>query len=357
MSWGRIGATTRAQLKMMFRRRVTIFWALVFPIILMGLLGLLFGRSTDAGTITVIDQAKTAQSRQVVAILERTDGLTVKRQPTDPKRAAKQVHDGDRDALLVLAGTGATVHATLAYSNASATQAGIIRGIVSGAVDRVSIRATGAPPAIDLRTRSVDSSALDYVDFLLPGVIALSIMISAVIGLSTVLVDWRKRGILRRLKLTPQPLSEFLLSRIAASLVLATLQVVVLIAFGRLVFGITISHTAWAGVPVALAGALCFLAMGFLVGSMVAQPETADAVTNVITNPMMFLSGTFFPVSVMPTVIQQIAKVLPLYYMANGLRDTIVRGRGLVHVAPDIGILLLVTAILAALSLRTFRWE
>ena len=79
----------------------------------------------------------------------------------------------------------------------------------------------------------------------------------------------------------------------------------------------------------ALAGALCFLAMGFTVGSMVAEPETADAVTNVITNPMMFLSGTFFPVAAMPAFVQTIAKVLPLYYMANGLRDTIVRDLGL----------------------------
>jgi ABC-2 type transport system permease protein len=153
------------------------------------------------------------------------------------------------------------------------------------------------------------------------------------------------------------PLAEFFVSRIAASLVLAMLQVAVLIAFGALAFGISISTTAWAAIPVALAGALCFLAMGFCVGSLVSEPETADAVTNVITNPMMFLSGTFFPVAAMPVVVQTIAKVLPLYYMANGLRDTIVRGRGLIDVLPDIGILLALTAVLALVSLRTFKWE
>ena len=182
-------------------------------------------------------------------------------------------------------------------------------------------------------------------------------MISAVIGLSTVLVAWRKRGVLRRLKLTPMPLWEFLVSRIAASLTLAVLQLGVLIVFGRVAFGIHISGTAWAAIPIALAGALCFLVMGFTVGSLVSEPETADAVTNVITNPMMFLSGTFFPVSAMPDVVQSIAHVLPLYYMANGLRDTIVRDQGLVHVLPDLGVLLAVTCVLAVVSLRTFRWE
>ena len=60
---------------------------------------------------------------------------------------------------------------------------------------------------------SVDSSSLSYIDFLLPGILALSIMISAVIGLSTIMVDWRQRGILRRLKLTPIPLAEFFAAR------------------------------------------------------------------------------------------------------------------------------------------------
>ncbi len=358
MNAGRIGATTVAQLKMMFRRRITLFWSLVFPMILMTLLGLLFGRSIDAGTITVIDAAHTPASTAMVRALGQTTGVTVKHDQTEVTSAQRQIRNGDREALLVLrAGPGATTAAQLYYSNASATQAGILKGIVSGVASQVSLAATGSPPAVTYRPTSVDSSALSYIDFLLPGILALSIMISAVIGLSTVLVAWRKRGILRRLKLTPMPLSEFLVSRIAASLALALLQVVVLIAFGRIVFGIHISGTAWAAIPIALAGALCFLVMGFTVGSLVSEPETADAVTNVITNPMMFLSGTFFPVSAMPHVVQQIARVLPLYYMANGLRDTIVRNQGLTHVLPDLGVLLAVTGVLAVVSLRTFRWE
>jgi ABC-2 type transport system permease protein len=284
--------------------------------------------------------------------------VKIKLDQTDVARAEKQVRDGDREALLVLRRDGGSgTRAQLYYSNASATQSGILKGVVSGASSRISVVAAGGTPAIVYSQQSVDSSALSYIDFLLPGILALSIMISAVIGLSTVLVAWRQRGVLRRLKLTPMPLWEFLVSRIAASLALALLQVVVLIAFGALAFGIHISTTAWAAIPIALAGALCFLVMGFTVGSLVSEPETADAVTNVITNPMMFLSGTFFPVSAMPHVVQTIARALPLYYMANGLRDTIVRNQGLTHVLPDLGVLLALTGVLAVVSLRTFRWE
>ena len=156
-------------------------------------------------------------------------------------------------------------------------------------------------------------------------------MISAVIGLATVLVDWRQRGILRRLKLTPIPLAEFFAARITASLVVAVMQVVVLLAFGRVVVRDPHlrprrgrrSRSRWPG-------ACASSRMGFAIGSIVSNPETGDAVSNVITNPMMFLSGVFFPVAAMPSFVQVIARVLPLYYLANGLRDTTVQ-RALAH--------------------------
>jgi len=354
---GRFVHTTLTQLRMTFRNRVALFWSLAFPIIFMTLLGLLFGRSIDAGTITVVDKAHIAQSRAIVHALDRTKGVTVKL-GSDPATARDDVHDGDRDGALVLsaiptASSPPVVQARLYTSNTDGTQAAIIAGIVSGVTNRVA----NPHPNVQFRSRTVDSSSLRYVDFLLPGIIAIAIMTSSVFGLSTILVDWRKRGILRRLKLTPMPLWQFFGARVAASLVLTVLQVVVLLLFGRVAFGIHISADAWAAVPVALVGCLAFLAFGFFVGSIVGSPETADAVANSVTTPMMFLSGTFFPINALPAVLATVAKALPLYYLSAGLRDSAVRGLGFTHVLPAIGVLCAMTAILAAVSLRTFRWE
>jgi ABC-2 type transport system permease protein len=354
---GRFIHSTIAQIKMTFRNRVALFWSLMFPIIFMTLLGLLFGRSIDAGTITVVDQAHVAQSRAVVTALERTGSITVKL-GSDAAAAREDVHSGDREGALVLtggvsAGGGQSVQAHLYTSNTDGTQAAIISGIVAGVTNHVA----NPNPAVQFQSSSVDSSSLRYVDFLLPGIIAIAIMTSSVFGLSTILVDWRKRGILRRLKLTPMPLWQFLGARVTASLVLTVLQVVVLLAFGRIAFGIHISANAWAAIPVALVGCLAFLAFGFFVGSIVGSPETADAVANSVTTPMMFLSGTFFPIAALPAILATVAKALPLYYLASGLRDAAVRGLGFEHVLPAIGVLLAMTAVLSVISLRAFRWE
>jgi ABC-2 type transport system permease protein len=355
MNFPRLAAAIAAQLKMIFRNRAALFWGLAFPIILLSLLGGALGGSVNAGTVTVVDEAHQARSVAVVRALRQTKGVTVKL-GGDPATARKQVHDGDRDAALVLtsaSGGTSSVDAHLYTSNTSADQASIIRSIVSSVIAHVA----SPSPSVTLQSSSVDSSNLDYVDFLVPGIVAIAIMTSSVIGLATILVDWRTRGILRRLKLTPMPLAEFFVSRVAASLCMTLLQVAVLLAFGRVAFGVHVSSAAWASVPVAVAGALAFLSLGLLIGSAVASPETADATSNAITFPMMFLSGSFFPVAALPGWLEGFARVLPLYYLANGLRDTAVRGLSITHVAGDIGVLLAATAVLAAISLRTFRWE
>ena len=114
MNLGRVAATTTAQLKMMFRRRITLFWSLVFPMILMTLLGLLFGQTINAGTITVIDVAHTPAATAMVKALNATDGVTIKQDQHDPAKAEQQVRDGDRDALVVLRpGSGSTTVAQL----------------------------------------------------------------------------------------------------------------------------------------------------------------------------------------------------------------------------------------------------
>ena len=266
--------------------------------------------------------------------------------------------DGDRDAALIFTpGPNNTVSAHLYTSNTSATQAGIIRGVVVRRDQPRRHRRDGKPPAVSFQPQSVDSASLTYIDFLLPGIIGLSIMISAVISLATVMVKWRENGMLRRIKLTPIPLSEFFAARVTAGLAVAIIQVAVLIVFGRVAFGIDISTTAWAAIPVAIAGCLCFLALGFAIGSVVQTAETGDAVSNVITNPMMFLSGTFFPVAAMPYAVQVFAKVLPLYYLITACVTPSCAGRGSCTSLPEIGILMAMTLVLALIAMRTFRWE
>src|SRR5262249_61548914 len=123
------------------------------------------------------------------------------------------------------------------YDKPAAIQAGIVRGVISGLASDLSQRATGQAPQVTVEQVSVNSSSLRYIDYLVPGLLAMALSQSAVFGVAGTLVSWRERGIFRRLRVTPLPLREFVVARLVMQLVLAGIQVVVLLGVGRLLFG------------------------------------------------------------------------------------------------------------------------
>ena len=344
---GRLRTATVANLKMLVRDRGALFLSLALPIIFMVIFGLIFGGSGDQK----LDVGLAGQGPLATA-LERTDALSVHVLPS-AAAAEEKVHDGRYEGAVVVAGRRATLY----YSNTYAAQAAMLRGVVQGVTDGVNLAAAKEPRAVALGARSVDSSALRYIDFLVPGLLAMALSQSAVFGVAGTLVSWRERGIFRRLKVTPLPLGEFGLARLATHLVVALGQAVVLLLVGRICFGVHLGLDVAGLVPLVLAGALCFIAIGFLVGALARTQEAASIAGNVITLPMVFLAGVFFPLDTAPHWLRQAARLLPLTYLADGLRDVAIRGKGVGTLLPDLAILCGVAALFALASLRFFRWE
>jgi ABC-2 type transport system permease protein len=132
---------------------------------------------------------------------------------------------------------------------------------------------------------------------------------------------------------------------------------VVLLSVGAALFGVHIVGNPLALIPVAAFGAMAFIALGFLVGSLAKNEPAADAIANFVTLPMIFLSGVFFPISSAPAFVKAVGHVMPLTYLANGLRDVAVRGHPVSSTVNDVLVLALVTLMLSIISLRFFRWE
>jgi len=333
-------------MKMVARDRGALFFALLLPIIFMVIFGLIFG---NAGNQKL--DVGLAGRGPLVSALEQTPALDV--HPLAAAAAVKKVRDGHYQGAVVVSGRRATLY----YTNTYAAQAAMLRGVVRGVTDSVNLAAANRPRAVALRAESVDSSALRYIDFLIPGLLAMALAQSGVFGVAGTLVSWRERGIFRRLKVTPLPLTEFGVARLLGHLVVALAQAAVLLLVGRLFFGVHLGVDYAALVPLVAAGALCFIAIGFFVGSLARTQSAADIAGNVITLPMVFLAGVFFSLDTAPAWLREAAKFLPLTYLANGLRDVAIRGHSLGQTLPDLAVLLGVSALFALASVRFFRWE
>ena len=171
------------------------------------------------------------------------------------------------------------------------------------------------------------------------------------------LVTYREKGLLRRLRPTPLPMSGFMSSNVLMRSVTSLIQTAIVLAVGMLRFGVGINGSLLLVGVVAAIGSGAFVSLGFTIAAVSKNMEVAQALMKVVQTPMMFLSGIFFPMNTAPAWIQPIVKLMPLTYLADALRAVIIDDAGLWAVRTDLVILLAVTAVFVALIWRLFRWE
>jgi ABC-2 type transport system permease protein len=346
-----------ANLKMTVRNRVALFWNLAFPLIFILLFGFLFSGDDVTIDVGVVNTDASPVAQQVTDEMQKVDGFKVTTGTQDQELG--KLKDGDRTVVLVFApgDAGSQANATL-YWDASNPQIGQVAiSAVQNFLNQANLAITGGPPPVAVKVESVTTTNLDYMDYLIPGILAMTIMNSGMIGLSSAFVSYREKGILRRIKATPFPLSSFILARIVSQLVISVLQAVILIGVGILVVGLDLNGSILNIFVMVTLGSLAFLSLGFVIASFARNQEAADSLSNAVSFPMLFLGGVFFPVDSAPKVLQPIMRLIPLRYLADGLRNLMVRDATLPGQWLNIAIMLATAAIGLALALRLFRWE
>jgi ABC-2 type transport system permease protein len=399
-----------ALVKDWLRNREAVFFAVLFPILLLVIFSTVFASGAAEFTIYVQnndleDGEPTNTSAAFVAALNDTDAVTVRhiaadRNVTDwsrnvetdgskrvvvlPDGFAEQVQSGASRARVqviddtlaraggqinesqraaIRQGTGqlrandtnatATVRFLAASDDASAPA---VRGIVESVVAGFNDRAVGVdePPATvtsgDLGTRN-----LDAVDYYLPAFIAAVVMINGLITMTTVVAGFNADGVLKRLVATPLRRRDWILANVVHQSVLALVLTGVMVAVAHLLFGAS-AVPGPLSLLLVLVGAVAFSGAGMALGSFVSDPDAATSLGNAIAFPMMFLSGVFWQLELMPDFLQTVALALPLYHFHQGLRQLMVLGTtdGVVVPFAVLGATAIVTL---GLAVRLTEWQ
>jgi ABC-2 type transport system permease protein len=357
MAAKQFGAMFGAHLKMMFREKQVWFWSVFFPVILMVLFMIIFGggggSSEFKAKIAVVDASPNVSSGMLleqiksIPIFELTEG-----EPVTLEAGQTLVEEKEIDALIVLPEAEGTSEVGLIVNRenegGATTQA--ISSIMSNFVQQANLAIAGVPPTYTLELESITTASEDtsYSDFLLTGMIGLSIAQGGLFGMGD-LVDMRKRGLLKRLRMTPARMGLFGLSSMLVRLMLGIIQITILALVGVYGFGATL-HINLLSLSVAFfAGALVFNAMGYLFSSFSKTMEAYMGMANITSMLMMFLSGIFFPVDNLPEWLQVVPKVLPLSYFVEGMRDGLIYAEGIASSSFWIGM-----AIMAAWGIVCF---
>ena len=202
----------------------------------------------------------------------------------------------------------------------------------------------------------VTGARIRYADWLVPGLLALNIMFSSLFAIGHVIVRYRKSGYLKRLNGTPLRAFEFISAQLLACLIM-----MVVVSAGIFTACDLLLHLRMEGnylnlLLVATLGSMTMIAMSLLVAARISSEELSGGLLNLISWPMLVLSGVFFSLDGAPVFVQHIAELFPLTHMLEAARAVMLDGAGLADIAKPLMVMTGMTALFLALGAGTFRW-
>lgn len=344
-------------LRAYLRNRGAMFFTLLIPLMIMAIFGVLNFGGSPSVNIGIVDQAQNDLSKTLVSSLGEVKSVKLRTGDLEGERRA--LERGDRDLVVILPaslGRGPTAIPAL-FNQGKPQESQVGQAILTRFLDQASFKVAGVQPGFTLDAQPINSRNLTYVDFLVPGMIAMSVMQTGLFSIVFAVVQQKQRGVLRRLVATPVRVFDIMFSQVTTRLIMAALQTVVLLAVGLWVFRFHFSGNVLYLLLVGVFGASIFIAMGFAISGYSKNEETAAPLANLISLPMMFLSGVFFARSNMPDWLQGITHYFPLTYVADALRSISLDGASLWAVRWDLVGIAVWLAISAAIAMRLFRWE
>jgi ABC-2 type transport system permease protein len=351
-----IGLTIGA-FKRDFRDINTLVFAVLIPIAFIFLFGSLFGGgNTPNYDLGLLDNAKTEQSKALITKLTDTKAFKVKELSESEIRA--KIEKGDLSMGLIIPKEFDPASSKLEFltSAGKPQETGVASQILSQIVNG-EYNYKDITPKVFIERKEINSKNLGILDFLIPGLIANSIMQLGIFGTAMAFISQRATGVLKRLLATPIRSYHIILAEGIESVTLTLFQICLLLGIGVGVYKIQIVGSLFWFFLLALLGIIVFLGFGFCIAGVAKDEKQAPALANLIGFPMLMLSGVFFARDIFPDWLQKITDFFPLTFLVDGMRAVINNGAGLDVIGKDmIGLVIWgVIAVFAASKL--FKWE
>ena len=337
---------TLTRFREFFREPEALFWVFIFPVLLAAGLGIAFGnRPPPITRVAVVSGAPDAH--RVAQALRVDSSLRV--ETLDDSAAALALRTGRIALLVVPAGDG-----TVEYRYDNTRPEGQTARLL---VDNALQRGAGRPNLVATRDRLIRERGARYIDFVVPGILGMNIMGSGIWGIGFPVVEARRKKLLKRLIATPMRRYQYLLSFLLSRLTMLVLEVVILVGFGALAFGVPLRGSAAGLVLTCLLASLAFGSMGLLIASRVTTIEGASGLMNLVMLPMWIFSGVFFSSANFPDAFQPFIQALPLTAAIDAFRASMLEGAGLGALLPELANLGTWLVLSFVVAVRIFRWR
>jgi len=353
---------TIASLKMFLRNRQALFFSLFMPLMILLIFGSIDFDKPNQVHLGLVTHHPSLATSVFLERIRKVEALGIEEGTYEAEMA--ELHRGKRtavldvpDDLITIGGSGTPKQLTVHVNASRPMDSQIAMAILQQVADRASLLAANAPPLFTLQREEDQARKSRYIDFLLPGVIAMSIMQMSVFSVAFVFARYREQGILKRLLATPMRPQQFVTANIITRLFMSVIQASIFVIAGIVIFHVHVAGAFWLLAVCVVLGALMFLGLGFTISGLAKTIETVPVLANILVFPMLFIGNVFFSAAGMPAWLRAIASYLPLTYLANALRGVMTDGAGLGDIKWELVGMLFWSVVLIALATVTFRFQ
>jgi ABC-2 type transport system permease protein len=329
------------------REPEAVFWTFIFPILLAAGLGIAFRqRGPDKVQVGVVTSAD--RPTPMLGWLQKDSTLVV--HTYSDSSGALALRTGKVALLAFPASAKDSVRFVYDRTRSDAVNARVL-------VDRAIQAGAGRVDPVRVTDTYVTEAGSRYIDFLIPGLLGMNLMGSSIWGLGFAIVTARSKKLLKRLMATPMSRAQYLLSFLCSRLVFLVLEVVTLLGFGHLAFGVPLRGSLVTLLLICLLGALSFGGLGLLTASRARTTEAVSGIMNFIMLPMWIFSGVFFSSANFPRAVQPFIRILPLTAVNDALRANMLEGASLASMTPELVVIIVWGVVTFFAALRIFRWR
>ncbi len=335
MRWKRFVSVLKARDREFLRDRSALLWNILFPLLIILGFGFAFtGDQLDEYKVGVIK----GQGDQSLAFLKTDYIQFIDITRAEQKAAIAKVKRHQLDLLL-------DTEQRKYWINDNSPTGYILEKVLAG---------TGGD---EYQKQPVQGERIRYVDWLIPGVLGMNMMFSALFGVGYVVVRYRKNGVLKRLKATPLSALEFLSAQIVSRLWLIMVITTAVYAGCNLLIGFMMNGSYLTLFIVYVLGATSMISLSLIIASRVKSEEMAGGMLNMLSWPMMFLSGVWFSLEGLHPWVQKLALIFPLTHITQAARGIMIDGAGLFAILPNLLALLVMSIVFLLIGVLMFRWE
>lgn len=353
--------------KRFFRDKMAIFFSVGFPLIFLFVFGNLYGNNSSMSfSVAIINKSDSTFAEQFVDSIKGQKILKVNKDLKTLDAAREKMTRSELDAAIVLPENFGDVQtgqmypsgqAEVIYTQNNQQSAQALSAVLDAQFKAINNKITAVSTPFSVKTTQLNEKSLSGFDYAFAGLLGFSIIGMGIFGPVNVFPELKKMGILRRLSTTPLKVWQYFLSTMIGQALIGILSLIVMFIVATVFFDLKVVGNWLELIPFLIVSIIMILGIGLALGGWAKNERQVAPLSNIVTFPMMFLSGTFFPRFLMPEWLQNISGYLPLTPVIDGIRLIATEGKHYIDILPQIGLIGAWMVIIYIIAFRVFRWE